>query len=258
MQRLHNKIALITGAAGGIGRATALRLASEGAWIAALDLSAAGLDETVAQVTAQGSQAIPLAADLTNPQQVRAAIEQIASTWGRIDILFNGAGASGRRWGDGPVDTCTETGWDQTIAVNLTSVFLACKYAIPHLLAAGHGSVINVSSVLGLAGGDADFATHAYATAKAGIIGLSRSMATYYAPRGLRVNVIAPGLIATPRSQRAQNDQRILERMAQLQPLTGTFGTPEDVAATAAYLASDDSRFVTGQIIAVDGGWTAQ
>jgi NAD(P)-dependent dehydrogenase (short-subunit alcohol dehydrogenase family) len=111
--------------------------------------------------------------------------------------------------------------------------------------------------VLGMVGGDEDFATHAYAASKAGIIGLSRAMAAYYAPRGLRVNVIAPGLIATPMSRRAQESEQIRGRLAQLQPLTGAMGLPEDVAAAAAYLASEDARFVTGVVLPVDGGWTA-
>jgi NAD(P)-dependent dehydrogenase (short-subunit alcohol dehydrogenase family) len=136
-------------------------------------------------------------------------------------------------------------------------MFLMCKHTIPSLLES-RGAIVNLSSVLGLVGGDADFATHAYATSKAGIIGLSRAMASYYAPRGVRVNVIAPGLIATPMSQRAQADPHILHRLDQLQPLTGTFGVPDDIAAAAAYLASDDTRFVTGTVLTVDGGWTVR
>jgi NAD(P)-dependent dehydrogenase (short-subunit alcohol dehydrogenase family) len=112
--------------------------------------------------------------------------------------------------------------------------------------------------VLGLVGGDEDFATHAYAAAKAGVIGLSRATASFYAPRGLRVNVIAAGLIATPMSQRAQSDAHILSRLPQLQPLTSAMGTPEDIAAAAAFLLSDDARFITGAVLTVDGGWTVR
>jgi NAD(P)-dependent dehydrogenase (short-subunit alcohol dehydrogenase family) len=117
---------------------------------------------------------------------------------------------------------------------------------------------VNLGSVLGLVGGDEDFATHAYAAAKAGVVGLSRAMASFYAPRGLRVNVIAAGLIATPMSQRAQSDEHILSRLPQLQPLTGAMGTPEDIAATAAFLLSDDAGFITGAVLTVDGGWTVR
>jgi NAD(P)-dependent dehydrogenase (short-subunit alcohol dehydrogenase family) len=250
-------VAIVTGAASGIGRATALRFAAEGARVAALDRSAAGLAATVAQIQAGGGEALALAADVTQAEAVRAAVEQALAVWGRLDAVFNGVGASGRRYGDGPADQCTLEGWQWTLAVNLTSVFLVCKHTLPALLEA-RGAIVNLSSVLGLVGGDEDFATHAYATSKGGIIALSRAMAAYYAPRGVRVNVIAPGLIATPMSQRAQADPRILTRLPHLQPLTGAMGMPEDVAAAAAYLASDDARFVTGTVLTVDGGWTVR
>jgi NAD(P)-dependent dehydrogenase (short-subunit alcohol dehydrogenase family) len=257
-QALANKIALVTGAAGGIGRATALRFAAEGARVVALDQNQAGLDVTVAAIESAGGQVFPICADVAVADQVRVALEQAGSVWGRLNVVFNGVGVSGRRWGDGPVDQCTEEAWERVLAINLTSMFLVCKYAVPWLLRAGGGAIINLSSVLGLVGGDADFATHAYAASKGGIIALSRAMAVYYAPRGIRVNVIAPGLIATPMSRRAQADPHIQARLPQLQPLMGAMGAPEDVAAAAAYLASDDARFVTGAVLTVDGGWTAQ
>lgn len=255
MERLRSKVALVTGAGSGIGRATALRFAAEGALVAALDLHEEGLSETVAAIAATSGEARPLVADVTQPDQVQQAVEQALDMWGRIDAVFNGAGASGRRYGDGPVDQCSEAGWSWTLNVNLTSVFLVCKAALPAVLET-QGAIVNLASVLGIVGGDEDFATHAYAASKAGVIGLSRAMAAYYAPRGVRVNAIAPGLIATPMSQRAQHDPRILARLPRLQPLTGAMGAPEDVAAAAAYLVSDDARFVTGVVLTVDGGWT--
>ena len=258
MHRLEDKVALVTGAASGIGRATALRFAVEGARVAAVDKNEAGLAETAAAIRATGREALPVAADLARSAEVRQAVAQIIDGWGRLDAVFNGAGASGRRRGDGPVDQCTEEGWEWVLATNLTSMFLVCKYAVPWLLQGGGGAIVNLSSVLGLVGGDEDFATHAYAASKGGVVALSRAMAVYYAPRRIRVNVIAPGLIATPMSQRAQTDPQILERLPNLQPLTGTMGNAEDVAAAAAYLVSDDARFVTGVVLAVDGGWTAQ
>jgi len=258
MKRLQDKVALVTGAASGIGRATALRFAAEGARVAAVDINEAGLNETVAAISAGGDQALPIVADLSVAVQVQQAIAYAGNRLGRLDSVFNGAGVSGRRWGDGPVDACTEEAWERVLTINLTSMFLVCKHAVPWLLRAGGGAIINLSSVLGMVGGDEDFATHAYAASKGGIIALSRAMAVYYAPRAIRVNVIAPGLIATPMSQRAQNDPRILARLEQLQPLTGRMGSPEDVAGAAAYLASDDARFVTGVVLTVDGGWTAQ
>jgi NAD(P)-dependent dehydrogenase (short-subunit alcohol dehydrogenase family) len=174
----------------------------------------------------------------------------------RIDALVCAHGISGRPHGDGPVDTCTEAGWDLVLDANLKSVFLYAKAAIPLLRRNGGGAIVTVSSVLGLVGGDEDFATHAYAASKAGLIGLTRAMAVHYAPDGIRCNVVAPGLIATPMSARAQADEHIRERLGELQPLTGTFGTPEDVGAACAYLAT--APFVTGTVLTVDGGWTAQ
>ena len=126
------------------------------------------------------------------------------------------------------------------------------------MIRVGGGAIVNLSSVLGLVGGDADFATHAYAASKGGIISLTRAMAAFYAPHGIRVNVICPGLIATSMSQRAQDSPIIRQRLSDLQPLTGDFGQPEDVAHAALYLASDQARFVTGAVLTVDGGWTVR
>jgi NAD(P)-dependent dehydrogenase (short-subunit alcohol dehydrogenase family) len=256
MKRLQDKIAFVTGAASGIGRAVAVRFAEEGAHVACVDQNETGLIDTVASIESEGGMALIVAADVTLSSDVQRAIEKTCTVWGHLNIVFNGAGVSGRRWGDGPVDQCTEEGWAQVLTTNLTSIFLVCKYTVPWLLRSTGSAIVNLSSVLGLVGGDQDFATHAYAASKSGIIGLTRAMAAYYAPQGLRVNVICPGLIATAMSRRAQQDAGIIARLAQLQPLTGKMGQPEDVAAAAAYLASDDARFVTGAILTVDGGWT--
>ena len=174
----------------------------------------------------------------------------------RLDALVCAHGISGRALGDGPVDECTDEGWHAVLDANLTSVFRYARRAIPALRRNGGGAVVTVSSVLGLVGGDADFATHAYAASKAALVGLTRAMAVHYAPDRIRCNVVAPGLIATPMSERAQHDARIRARLAELQPLTGDFGTPEDVAAACVYLAT--APFVTGAVLTVDGGWTAR
>jgi meso-butanediol dehydrogenase / (S,S)-butanediol dehydrogenase / diacetyl reductase len=225
------EVALVTGAAGGIG----------GAVCAALQ--AAGYD--VHGVDRDG-------ADLTDEAQVAAALDRFE----RLDVVVCAHGGSGRAFGDGPVDQCTREGWDATLALNLTSVFLVCRHAIPLLRASGGGAIVTVASVLGLVGGDRDFATHAYAASKGALIALTRSMAVTYAPDGIRCNVVAPGLIATPMSARAQADPAIRERLAELQPLTGDFGRPEDVAEAVVYLAG--APFVTGSVLTVDGGWTAK
>jgi NAD(P)-dependent dehydrogenase (short-subunit alcohol dehydrogenase family) len=189
---------------------------------------------------------------------VRAAVADALARWGRLDVAFHGAGISGRRLGDGPVDECTEDGWAAVLSANLTSVFLCCKHVVPAMLDGGGGSIVNLASVLGLVGGDEDFATHAYAASKGGIVALSRAIAVTYAARRVRCNVICPGLIATPMSRRAQEDPRIRARLAELQPLLGDFGAPEDVASAALWLAGPESRMVTGVVLPVDGGWTAR
>ena len=228
---LTGKVAVVTGAAGGIGGAVAEALGGAGAEVVGLDREQA---------------------DLAQAGEVERAFAGVD----RLDVLANTAGISGRRLGDGPVDECTEEAWDAVLDTNLKSVFLCCKHAIPRLRAAGGGAIVNVSSVLGLVGGDADFATHAYAASKAGIVGLSRAIAVHYAGERIRCNVVAPGLIATPMSERAQGDDRIRARLRELQPLTGDFGSPQDVAGAVLYLAT--APFVTGAVLTVDGGWTAR
>lgn len=244
MNRLQNKVAVVTGGASGIGLATVQLFAEEGAQVVALDINAFGTDV--------------LRLDVTSASEVESAIKSVIARHGRLDILVNVAGGSGRRWGDGPTDACTLEGWEKTLALNLDSVFYCCKYALQTMLTQGHGVIVNVASVLGLVGGDEDFATHAYASSKGAVISLTRSIASYYAPRGIRANVICPSLIATPMSQRAQESEHIRARLPQLQPLTGDFGSPKDVAQAALYLASDESSFVTGSVLTVDGGWTVR
>lgn len=171
----------------------------------------------------------------------------------QIDALFCAHGGSGRAFGDGPVDACTDEGWERTLDLNLSSVFRYCRLAIPLLRRAGGGAIVTLSSGLALSP-DQGFATHAYTAAKGAIVSLTRAMAVTYAPDRIRCNVIVPGLIATPMSLRAQGDERTRARLAELQPLTGDFGRPEDVADAAVYLAG--ARFVTGAVLTVDGGWT--
>jgi NAD(P)-dependent dehydrogenase (short-subunit alcohol dehydrogenase family) len=215
---------IVTGSAGGIGSATAVAFGGAG-W----DVAGIEADD--------------------DPAAVFGSLE-------RLDALVCAHGISGRRLGDGPVDTCTEEAWATVLDTNLSSVFRYCKQAIPFLRAAGGGAIVTVSSVLGLVGGDNDFSTHAYAASKAGLVGLTRAMAVTYAPEGIRCNVVCPGLVATPMSRRAQEDPGIRARLGELQPLTGDFGRPEDVAGAAFYLAT--APFVTGAVLTVDGGWTAR
>jgi len=249
--------AIVTGGASGIGKATAALFAAQGAHVVLFDIDAKGGEAAAAEIRTGGGQAFFVHGDMTDDNSVVTAVTAAEEQLGGLDVVVNAAGGSGRRWGDGPVTECSESGWDLTLALNLKSVFLCCKHAIPVLLKGQGGAIVNVASVLGLVGGGADFATHAYAASKGGIISLTRSIATYYAPQGLRANVICPGLISTPMSARAQASDRIRSRLADIQPLTGEFGQPEDVANAALYLASPLSSFVTGTVLPVDGGWTA-
>jgi NAD(P)-dependent dehydrogenase (short-subunit alcohol dehydrogenase family) len=244
MNRLRDKVAVVTGGGSGIGLATAQLFTEEGAQVVVFDLNASGADA--------------LHVDVASATEVESAVKAVFNQHGRLDILVNIAGGSGRKWGDGPADACTLEGWEKTLALNLDSVFYCCKYALQAMLTQGSGVIVNVASVLGLVGGDEDFATHAYASSKGAVISLTRSIASYYAPRGIRANVICPSLIATAMSQRAQESGHIRSRLPHLQPLTGDFGSPKDVAHAALYLASDESSFVTGSVLTVDGGWTVR
>ena len=244
MNRLQDKVAIVTGGGSGIGFATAQLFAEEGARVVVFDIDVSTADS--------------FRVDVRSASEVESAIQRVLQRVEHLDILVNVAGGSGRKWGDGPTDSCTLEGWDKTLALNLDSVFYCCKYALQVMLNQKQGVIVNVASVLGMVGGDDDFATHAYATSKGGIISLTRSIASYYAPRGIRANVICPSLIATPMSQRAQESEHIRSRLPQLQPLTGDFGTPKDVAHAALYLASEESSFVTGSVLTVDGGWTVR
>ncbi|HWQ83074.1 MAG TPA: SDR family oxidoreductase [Anaerolineales bacterium] len=254
---LEDKIAIITGGGSGIGQATARLFAAEGAQVILFEIDPGAAAETLASLSGKHpGEAIQL--DLTKPVEVAAGIQEVVTRYGRVDVMVNIAGGSGRKWGDGPADACTLDGWQKTLDLNLNSQFYCCKYALQAMLPYKHGSIVNVSSILGVVGGDEDFATHAYAASKGAIISLTRAIASYYAPRGIRANVILPGLIATPMSRRAQTSEQIRGRLAQLQPLTGDFGQPMDVAQAALYLASDASSFVTGTTLTVDGGWTVR
>jgi NAD(P)-dependent dehydrogenase (short-subunit alcohol dehydrogenase family) len=235
---LEGKAALVTGAAGGIGSAVARAFAEAGARVL-------GVDRVDSDYLC----------DLTRADEVERAVAAAEERLGRLDVVFNGAGISGRSLGDGPVDACTEEAWDAVLAANLKSVFLCSKYAVPKLRRSGGGVILNLSSVVGLVGSEV-FDTHAYAASKGAIVALTRAMAVAYAREGIRVNAICPGLIDTPMSARARTDPETMARLAELQPLTGEPGRPEDVAGAALYLAS--APFVTGAVLTVDGGWTAR
>jgi len=251
--RLGDKVAIVTGAGSGIGRATANLFAKEGAKVVVADIESSLGKETVEEISKNGGTAVQVVADVSKADEVRAMIKTCIANFGKLDILFNNAGIEGPR---GLLWKMKEDDWNRVIDVNLKSVFLGCKYAIPHMKRT-KGSIINTASELGLVGS----ASHpAYSASKGGIIALTRSLALQCAPYGIRVNCICPGATETPLLVRFVGEkqrERELRKVTQEIPLR-RLGKPIDIAYAALYLASEESSFVTGSILVVDGGSTAQ
>jgi NAD(P)-dependent dehydrogenase (short-subunit alcohol dehydrogenase family) len=242
---------LVTGAASGIGRATALRLAESGASVACLDVDEQGLAATI---EAAAGHSIPVVADLTDPSSVTRAVERAAGEIGGLDALANVAGI-GDFTGD-VVETAPEV-WSHVLAVNLTGAYHVSRAAIPHLRTAGGGSIVNVASQFGLVG---CLASPAYCASKAGVIGLTRAMAIDHADDGIRVNCVCPGPVDTPMLWGTSGTPELTERERARtagRNLAGRSGRPEEIAATIAFILSDAAGTMTGSIVTVDGGWTA-
>jgi NAD(P)-dependent dehydrogenase (short-subunit alcohol dehydrogenase family) len=252
--RLDGRVAIVTGASSGFGRATAVRLADEGASVVVADLDEQGGEETVALVEKAGGEAELVVGDIATEPGARRAVEQTVARFGTVDVLVNNAGIAPpekRDSWDAPLDS-----WDRVLRVNLTSVYLCSRAVIPVLLAKGRGSVVNVASIA---------ATRAvsgasYAAAKGGILSYTRQVAQELAARGVRINCVSPGFMRTPMTtgeriglDEAAQDAR-LAGFGRLVPMQRT-GTVDDIAAAVAYLASDDACYVTGQEIVVDGGY---
>lgn len=254
--RLKGKVTIITGAARGIGRGCAEAFAREGAKIVIADRQIKHGEKTAAHIAKHGGNAIFVEFDVSQPGQVEALVSRTVEHFGKLDVLVNNAGVGGRKLGDGPIHECTIEGWDTIMTINLRGMFLTCKFAIPELLKT-KGNIVAMSSILGLFGSQSLYDTHAYMTTKAGIIGLTRNIAAYYAKYGLRANCLAPGLVDTRMANRTKVDT---ERMAQIgfwQPL-GPIGEVRDVADAAVFLASDEAKFITGVVLPIDGGWSSQ
>jgi NAD(P)-dependent dehydrogenase (short-subunit alcohol dehydrogenase family) len=257
-RRLAGRVAIVTGAATGIGRAIALRLGEEGAMILVADLRTELGAQTVQLLRDQGNDAEFFACDVAVPDEVQAMVDAAAGMRGPIDILVNNAGIPGVI---APADELAVADWDRVIAVNLRGVFLCCKYAVPYLAAHERGSIVNIASMFGLVG-----AHHlpAYCAAKGGVIGLTKQLAVDYGPRGIRVNVICPGYVDNDMDQRrdrmppedAARDLAAREGAAALQPV-GRQADVAEIAAAVAFLASRDAAFITGAVVPVDGGATA-
>lgn len=196
-------------------------------------------------------------ADVRNEEAIRKSVAACCELFGKIDALFNVAGISTRSLGDGPLHECKAEAWDTSMDVNAKGAFLMCREVLTTWMRTGHtGSILNCGSVLAQHPEREHFATVGYAASKGAIEAMSLSAAAYYAPAGIRINVIAPGLVLTPMSKRAQSDNAVMEYVAHKQPLTGGMLAAEDVAKTACFLLGKESRPITGQVITVDGGWT--
>ena len=251
MGKLDGKVAIVTGGASGIGRATCLLFADEGARVVVADWNGEGARAAADEINARGGAATGLRVDVSSADEVQEMVASAVRTYGQLDVLFNNAGVEGEM---APTGDCTLDNWHRVIETNLSGAFYGMKFAITEMAKAGGGVIVNNASVAGLVG----FATlPAYCASKGGIIQLTRTAALEYAKQGIRVNVICPGVIWTPMVERVTGGTS--EARAQFEALepVGRFGTPEEIAKAALFLASDDSTFCTGAPFIIDGGFVA-
>jgi NAD(P)-dependent dehydrogenase (short-subunit alcohol dehydrogenase family) len=254
-KHLENKKIVIVGGTTGIGLSAARAFIQEGAQV----IVSGRNEESVSEAKRiLGENAESISADATHPGSAAKVINFCMARFGDFDGLYHVAGGSGRKMGDGALHELTLEGWNKTMELNLTSLMLSNQAAVKEFIRLKKaGTILNMSSVLGFSPSPKYFATHGYAAAKAAAIGLSKSIAAYYAKNGIRVNVIAPALVETPMAQRAAGDETILSFIKTKQPLdAGRIGQPADLDGLAVYFMSDLSKFTTGQTVSVDGGWS--
>ena len=251
---LEGKVALVTGAASGIGRATALTFAREGAKLVIADMNTDGGHQTVHMITENGGEATFVQVDVTSAAQIEAMINKTVETYGRLDCSFNNAGTEGTTM----VSTVDykEEDWNRVLSINLTGVWLCMKYEIIQMLTQGGGAIVNTASVAGLVGSRG--AGSAYAASKHGVVGLTRTAALEYAKQGIRVNCVCPGVIRTPMMERMLTRTPELEQQYIATEPIGRLGLPEEIAESVVWLCSDAASFVTGHTMTVDGGMVAQ
>lgn len=252
MTLLTDKVAIITGASSGIGRATALTFARYGAKLALADVTIDGGHETEQMVKELGAEAFFLPTDVAADEQVAALVAATVETYGRLDCAFNNAGIEGDMT---PMAEITDANWNRVLDINLRGVMLGMRHEIPAMLAAGGGAIVNTASVAGLVG----FSNLGpYVASKHGVVGLTRGAALEYSAQGIRVNAVCPGVIRTPMVARVIDEDPLLEaQFAAIEPI-GRLGEPEEIGEAVAWLCSDGSSFVTGHAMPVDGGLTAQ
>lgn len=252
---LTGKRLVIMGGTSGMGLSAAIACINQGARVVVTGRNEETAAEALHQLKDKGKVVVT---DATSEDGAQTAIRICRDSYGGFEGMYHIAGGSGRKFGDGPLHDLSLEGWTQTLNLNLTSLMLSNRAAINYFLENKQaGTILNMGSVLGFSPSPKYFTTHAYAAAKSAVIGFSRSIASYYAPDNIRVNVIAPALVETPMSKRAVNDEQILRFIKSKQPLDGgRTGIPEDTDGLAVFLLSDHARFITGQVIAVDGGWS--
>lgn len=251
-KRLSGKRAVVTGAGSGIGRAAAVRLAAEGARVAIVDRDFDRAVEVAENIAGRGGDAMAVQADVGNEKSVIDVFAQCRTRWEGLDILVSNAGVE--LADDAAVHDLELSAWERTLRTNLTGTFLACKHGIRLLMASGGGSVVITGSPCGMYGKELGF--HAYSASKGGVHGLARVMATEYAPKGIRVNVVVPGLIRTPLNTAFYENESLVEATLRSIPLQRE-GRAEEIAAAIAFLASDDASYAVGSLVMIDGGLTA-
>jgi len=265
--RLKDKVCVITGSGRGMGKAAALLFAREGASVIVAELQEDAGRNTADLIKKEGGKAEFIKVDVSNEQNVKEMVKFTTKQYGQLNVLFNNAGISGRPFGDGiDITEIPEDAWEKVLAVNLKGIFLCCKHAIPEIIKSGGGSIINTSSLAGISGGYPPGSLgskvhlanpHCYTAAKGGVVSLSKSIAIAYAHNNVRCNVVCPGAVDTelmrPTNYFKKGYQEIMEKMFPL----GRYAKTQDIAYAVLYLASDESSYVSGQVLSVDGGYMA-